>query len=322
MTTRREPPKWTHIEPSHRRRNVHIPDTFRERVNLHLFKNLSLPDIMVSAPLILGIQGPQGDGKSFQARETCLAFGVNVAVISGASLGGPHEGAPVEILTRIYRYASEQTELSQTPTILLIDDFDLSVAASYEHRETTVNTQLLTGFLMNLADNPRQCAGSETSRIPIIMTGNNFTALHGPLMREGRMDLYDWEPSVDEKVDVISAFLAPWMAADELPNLKTLVKRYERKPIAFFAALQNDYINALISDAAKVPLSRLTARDTEHVQANINLKMKERTLTVERLIALADARDVTRPTNYLTMAEADPVDLAPPVLPTFEQDQP
>lgn len=63
----------------------------------------------------------------------------------------------------------------------------------------TVNNQIVVGTLMNLADNPtRVSVGQDwretdiTNRIPIIVTGNDFSTIYAPLIRDGRMDKFYW----------------------------------------------------------------------------------------------------------------------------------
>lgn len=63
----------------------------------------------------------------------------------------------------------------------------------------TVNNQIVVGTLMNLADNPtRVSVGQDwresdfTNRIPIIFTGNDFSTIYAPLIRDGRMEKFYW----------------------------------------------------------------------------------------------------------------------------------
>lgn len=63
----------------------------------------------------------------------------------------------------------------------------------------TVNNQIVVGTLMNLADNPtRVSVGQDwresdfTNRIPIIFTGNDFSIIYAPLIRDGRMEKFYW----------------------------------------------------------------------------------------------------------------------------------
>ena len=63
----------------------------------------------------------------------------------------------------------------------------------------TVNNQIAVGTLMNLADNPNRASIGQkwresdvTHRVPIIVTGNDFSTLYAPLIRDGRMEKFYW----------------------------------------------------------------------------------------------------------------------------------
>lgn len=63
----------------------------------------------------------------------------------------------------------------------------------------TVNNQIVVGTLMNLADNPTRVSIGQkwresdiTNRVPIIATGNDFSTLYAPLIRDGRMEKFYW----------------------------------------------------------------------------------------------------------------------------------
>ena len=67
------------------------------------------------------------------------------------------------------------------------------------HTQTTVNNQMVVGTLMNLCDHPtRVSIGQDwreadvVNRVPIIVTGNDFSTLWAPLIRDGRMDKFYW----------------------------------------------------------------------------------------------------------------------------------
>merc|ERR1712087_820095 len=65
----------------------------------------------------------------------------------------------------------------------------------------TVNNQMVNATLMNIADNPTnvQLPGTynneEIPRVPIICTGNDFSTLYAPLIRDGRMEKFYWNPT-------------------------------------------------------------------------------------------------------------------------------
>lgn len=80
--------------------------------------------------------------------------------------------------------------------VLMINDIDAGAGRVDQYTQYTVNTQLVNGTLMNIADNPTnvQLPGSYDSeqiqRIPIIVTGNDFSTLYAPLVRDGRMESF------------------------------------------------------------------------------------------------------------------------------------
>ena len=58
---------------------------------------------------------------------------------------------------------------------------------------------MVVGTLMNLCDHPtRVSIGQDwreadvVNRVPIIVTGNDFSTLWAPLIRDGRMDKFYW----------------------------------------------------------------------------------------------------------------------------------
>jgi hypothetical protein len=42
----------------------------------------------------------------------------------------------------------------------------------------------------------------EIPRVPIIATGNDFSTLYAPLIRDGRMDKFYWSPTFEDRVGV------------------------------------------------------------------------------------------------------------------------
>jgi hypothetical protein len=79
-----------------------------------------------------------------------------------------------------------------------------------ENTQMTVNNQMVVGTLMNLADNPtRVSIGQDwrdddiVNRVPIICTGNDFSKVWAPLIRDGRMDKFYWQPTREDLVNII-----------------------------------------------------------------------------------------------------------------------
>jgi hypothetical protein len=75
---------------------------------------------------------------------------------------------------------------------------------------TQVNNQMVSGTLMNLADNPNRVSVYQAwrdqdhiQRVPIIVTGNDFSTLFAPLIRDGRMSKFFWEPDREDLMSIL-----------------------------------------------------------------------------------------------------------------------
>lgn len=106
----------------------------------------------------------------------------------------------------------------------------------------TVNNQMVNATLMNIADNPTnvQLAGTynneQIPRVPIICTGNDFSTLYAPLIRDGRMDKFYWNPSRDDRIGVaMGIFKGDGINENEVA---TIVDTYPGQSIDFFGALR------------------------------------------------------------------------------------
>ena len=193
------------LTPRRARNQYSVPRVFYLEIATHYFVNATeLP----FASLILAIEGPPGEGKSFQIRESLSRLGVEHIVLGGASLSGAHEGDALEPIARAYTELSKRAEVTGRSGCIIIDDMDLSVAGRGDRTEYTVNSQLLSSFLMSLADNPRVCNGEAVRRTPIFFTGNNLARLYGPLVRRGRCRVFSWHPNAEVKKEILRGMLA------------------------------------------------------------------------------------------------------------------
>lgn len=177
--------------------SFYIAPQFLNQLAVHITKNyLDLP--LVKVPLILGIHGRKGEGKSFQCDLVFERMGIEVVYMSAGELESPDAGDPARLIRLRYREAGELSRIRGKMAVLMINDIDAGVGRVDALTQYTVNTQLVHGTLMNIADNPTnvQLPGSydsePTQRIPIIVTGNDFATLYAPLVRDGRMAKYYW----------------------------------------------------------------------------------------------------------------------------------
>lgn len=220
----------------------YISPRFLDTVAIHITKNfMDLPEVRV--PLILGIHGRKGEGKSFQCELVFQHMGIEPVRMSAGELESPDAGDPVRLLRARYREAAELIRVRGKMCVLLINDLDAGAGRVDQTTQYTVNTQLVNGTLMNIADNPTdvQLPGSyETEpihRVPIIVTGNDFSTLYAPLIRDGRMTKFYWEPLPEERVGIVKGIFEP----DRLlpGDVEQLVEAFPQQSIDFFGALRS-----------------------------------------------------------------------------------
>ena len=77
---------------------------FLDKLTVHVAKNfLELPKIKV--PLILGIWGGKGQGKTFQCTLAYKKLGINPIVMSAGELESGNAGEPAKLIRQRYRSA-------------------------------------------------------------------------------------------------------------------------------------------------------------------------------------------------------------------------
>ncbi|MEQ9482235.1 CHAT domain-containing protein [Coleofasciculus sp. F4-SAH-05] len=248
----------------------YIAPSFRDKLAVHITKNyLDLEGVRV--PLILGIHGRKGEGKSFQCELVFEQMGIGVIHISGGELESPDAGDPARLIRLRYREAAEMIKVQGKMCALMINDLDAGVGRFDRTTQYTVNTQLVSATLMNIADHPTdvQLPGSYDAnplhRVPIIVTGNDFSTLYAPLIREGRMEKYYWEPNREERIGIVGGIFA----ADGLSrrDLEQLVDQFPNQAIDFFSALRSriydQQILHFIHDVGLDKISFRVVRSTE-----------------------------------------------------------
>ncbi|HEX6469099.1 MAG TPA: AAA family ATPase [Streptosporangiaceae bacterium] len=258
----------------------YIPERFRRRVITHAVGVMTVE----RHPLLLAIQGQPGDGKSFQLRYSLEAAGCTPFTLSASLLAGQYEGDAVAALQATYSNAGEFARMNpECFPALVIEDFDLSPAGQRNGVQYTVNSQLLSGFLMHLADDVTSCGVGTSERFPLFVTGNDLASLHGPLTRPGRMEIFSWEPSTEERADVVHSLLVPHLSPFTRQDAARLIKKYPGQPISAFAAALTDClarrsyeIVALTGSLSRRTLQRELAKNDEVPIADYLAALTER----------------------------------------------
>jgi hypothetical protein len=248
----------------------YIGPRFLEKLAVHITKNyLELPNVKV--PLILGVHGRKGEGKSFQCDLVFERMGINVVYMSAGELESPDAGDPGRLIRLRYREAAELVKLRGKMAVLMINDLDAGIGRVDATTQYTVNTQLVHGTLMNIADNPTnvQLPGSydntPTPRIPIIVTGNDLSTLYAPLVRDGRMEKFFWDPDRPDRIGIITGIFS----LEALPerDIEALVDAFPNQAIDFFGALRSrlfdEQIHQLIQAVGVENISRRLVNSTD-----------------------------------------------------------
>ena len=220
----------------------YVSPRFLDKLAIHITKNfIDFPGVRV--PLILGVHGKKGEGKSFQCELVFQKMGIDPVRMSAGELESPDAGDPVRLIRMRYREAAELVKVRGKMSVLLINDLDAGAGRVNQNTQYTVNTQLVNGTLMNIADNPTdvQLPGSyETEpiqRVPIIVTGNDFSTLYAPLIRDGRMEKFYWEPNSDDRMGIVAGIFG--VDGLSLSDVQQLVSHFADQSIDFFGALRS-----------------------------------------------------------------------------------
>lgn len=224
--------------------NMMIPKEFKEKVLVHVVSQYMSQNEFFVPPLYLAIEGPAGEGKTSQTIAVLTQHDIDVLYVSAAEISGSHEGDSVGVLNIIYNYAIYRSERNRCIAIL-IDDFHMGTVNQDSKIEKTINSNLLIGRMMNLAD----C--SDDKKIPIIMTGNDFSNVYAPLLRSGRADIYRWKPDMVMKATIIRSILDPFVMLKEDEYVQFFDK-FRKGTISDFSQLKNDcrkkYVWQIIKD--------------------------------------------------------------------------
>ncbi|XP_057428981.1 ribulose bisphosphate carboxylase/oxygenase activase, chloroplastic-like [Lotus japonicus] len=218
----------------------YIAPAFMDKLIVHITKNfLTLPNIKV--PLILGIWGGKGQGKSFQCELVFQKMGINPIMMSAGELESGNAGEPAKLIRQRYREAADIIRKGKM-CALFINDLDAGAGRMGGTTQYTVNNQMVNATLMNIADNPTnvQLPGmynkEDNPRVPIVVTGNDFSTLYAPLIRDGRMEKFYWAPTREDRIGVCKGIFQTDNVSEEA--VVTIVDTFPGQSIDFFGALR------------------------------------------------------------------------------------
>ena len=304
--------------------DYYVAPRFLDAVAMHIVKNFLCDsgsfDKMTRVPLLLGIWGGKGQGKTFQTELTFKKLGVEAVVMSAGELESDKAGYPGFMIRERYLKAAELSRVRGKLSCFLINDADAGLG-HYENTQITVNNQIVTGTLMSICDDPNRVTlyntewqedKRPTRRIPIILTGNDLSTVFAPLLRDGRMEKFYWKPSREDLVEIL------WQMYKEdgltRQDCMFMLDRYgEQQSLDFFGAMrasaydqqirdwiQNDVIDGSISEE-NANLSelgrRLVARKDLPTFEPLQLRLDELFVEGDRLVREQDMVNELRLAN-------------------------
>merc|ERR1711934_1094352 len=286
--------------------NYYISPSFLDKTAVHVAKNfMDLPKIKV--PLILGVWGGKGQGKTFQSNLIFAKLGISPIVISAGELESGNAGEPAKLVRQRYREASDVIKKGKMCS-LFINDLDAGAGRLNDSTQYTVNNQMVNATLMNIADNPTnvQLPGmynkDEIPRVPVVCTGNDFSTLYAPLIRDGRMEKFYWNPTREDRIGVCTGIFKEDNISEAA--IEKMVDHFPGQSIDFFGALRarvyDDLVRGFIADTGLEGLSARLVNSREGPpkfappQMDIESLMKYGNLLVEeqenvKRVQLADA---------------------------------
>lgn len=211
---------------------IEVPEEFTKKVLVHVVSHYIGNNTFFEPPQFLVIEGPAGEGKTAQTIATLTQHDIDVVYVSGSQLSGNHERDALNVMNKIYCMA--QQRLNKNNTAIIIDDFHMSILNQDSSMKKTINTNILTGFLMNLSTN---CPGQT---VPIILTGNDFSMVYAPLLRSGRADRFKWVPNHDVKIKIVQSILQGIIHDFSQEKYEAFFNQFQNGSIADFAQLKND----------------------------------------------------------------------------------
>lgn len=221
-------------------KDIFIPKRFMENVACHIIAPYLKQEKNYKPPIYLAISGAPGEGKTAQAIATCTQKGFYVIYISASSLSGSHENEAKEKFQKIYNYAMQLKD--NNLVAIIIDDFHKGIVNDDENIKKTINTNVLIGHMMNLAEH------NGSMHIPIILTANELSNIYAPLLRIGRADIFLWKPLPSEKKEVILSIISSFVTEIDNNKFEQFYEKYSNQNIAFFAQLKNQWRKNILKE--------------------------------------------------------------------------
>ena len=195
-------------------------------------------------------------------------MGIEPIIVSAGELEHENAGYPAFLMRMRYGRAAEIAKNQGKLTALIIQDIDAGLGR-FKNTQVTVNNQMVVATLMSLCDNPAFVSVGESwdkvqakeskrmNRIPIIVTGNDFSTVFAPLVRDGRMEKFYWEPTREDTIMTVWTLFRDDGFSRE--DMERLVDTFPNQTMDFFGSVRQ----ATYDDVIKEWVLRKTRTDVD-----------------------------------------------------------
>lgn len=261
----------------------HVPPRFERAVVSHVLQSVLWSEGN-HPPLMLGIHGRPGTGKTHMVEIVLEGMGAIPVPVMASELESEAAGEPAKIIRQRYREALQAMEEGKTHcAVLTLNDVDAGLGDWGGMVQTTVNRQHVCSELMDLLDPAKQ--DPKKRRVPMIATANDFSKLYEPLRRVGRMQGFHWQPTKEELFGVVAGIFGDMKQSD----VGKLVSRFPDCPIAFFSHLRSlTRSNVVLQVYDKYGLKHCLTQTISQRVAMINHVANQEPARVEQVIAQGD----------------------------------
>lgn len=271
-----------------------VLERLRRQLSAHVFLNNYQ---LQATALTLCITGPTGDGKTFNVKSILKELKVSIFEISASAIAHHKEGMALFPFIRSYRDASSVIAGGGL-AVVLVDDMDRSIAYGFEGTGHTIHSQLLTGLIMDLCDNPYSIPHEGTRemvaclRVPIIFTANQVSGFDAALRRPQRMTIFNYKLTETDRLHLLRRVFyvtdqplhGGLSTSIRSAELGELTRRFPAQPIAFFA----DIVSEFWKDIAVDFLFEAQGSALSKLQIEQRLSMALEKLTLERAIMIGE----------------------------------
>lgn len=175
-------------------------------------------------------------------REHLEGLEVKVIPLDAAKLTDKYEGEPIQRIQKVYHEA-EELIAKGIRAVIVIQDIDKILEENGDTEHSGNHNAVVQEFMRITDGTVRENATHPELHVPFIATGNYGDSLYEPLRRSGRFRFFEWEPSKDERIDIIQSifnFSERWKA-------RLVEKRYSGKDIAFFSDMVEHHSSEMLS---------------------------------------------------------------------------